>query len=293
MRDVRASAVAVCLIAVVAAVLILGVLVLGDDRGPGPHAMVAGAGLHVRVPPEWNGRVRRDPGGLALARISGSGVTIDLAEVGNRPGTNGFRVVDRPLLTTRRFAMADRSFVLSVDFAANPPPGNLVRAASDVLGTLRVRPPVPPGTWAALRRPLDLAALRPGERCHPAPAGRASRAVGVTLGAGPAYPVLGSPGGVAALADDIQREGRYAHKTLWAISPRYRGPVLIRGRRLDGRKAKALHFGLLSRPQPELRLPPGAGWRYAPSTTLLPGPGCYAFRVDGHGFRQRIVFTAR
>lgn len=31
-------------------------------------------------------------------------------------------------------------------------------------------------------------------------------------------------------------------------------------------------------------------WRYYPTTTLLPGSGCYAFQVDGTGFSDVIVF---
>ena len=34
-------------------------------------------------------------------------------------------------------------------------------------------------------------------------------------------------------------------------------------------------------------------WRYGPSTTLLPGPGCYAFQVDGTSVSERIFFVAR
>jgi hypothetical protein len=42
-----------------------------------------------------------------------------------------------------------------------------------------------------------------------------------------------------------------------------------------------------------LRLPrPSRAWGYATTTTLVPGPGCYAFRVTGRGLDQRIVFQA-
>jgi len=32
--------------------------------------------------------------------------------------------------------------------------------------------------------------------------------------------------------------------------------------------------------------------RYGPSVTILPGPGCYAFQVDGSNFSKVIVFEA-
>jgi hypothetical protein len=33
-------------------------------------------------------------------------------------------------------------------------------------------------------------------------------------------------------------------------------------------------------------------WRYGPSVTILPGPGCYAFQLDGTSFSDVIVFEA-
>jgi hypothetical protein len=33
-------------------------------------------------------------------------------------------------------------------------------------------------------------------------------------------------------------------------------------------------------------------WRYGPSFTIVPGPGCYAFQVDGINFSKVIAFQA-
>jgi hypothetical protein len=33
-------------------------------------------------------------------------------------------------------------------------------------------------------------------------------------------------------------------------------------------------------------------WSYGPSLTILPGPGCFAFQVDGTNFSSVIVFEA-
>jgi hypothetical protein len=102
-------------------------------------------------------------------------------------------------------------------------------------------------------------------------------------------------GAVASLGEDVRVNGRWAHKTLWAVSPRYRGALLIRGRRIDGRGALRFSDSPV-RPQMWWRgLWPGqrSQWRYRPSTTLIPGAGCYLFQVDGTTFSRRIVFSAR
>lgn len=110
---------------------------------------------------------------------------------------------------------------------------------------------------------------------------------------GPAYPVLGSSEGVAELNDDVLRGRWYYHKTLWAVSPGYRG-LLIRGVRLDRRDPVRFHLG--GAPSAEIRWPPQPGgarvWRYAPTATLLPGPGCFAFQIDGLRFSKVITFAA-
>ena len=119
-------------------------------------------------------------------------------------------------------------------------------------------------------------------------------AVAFPLGSGPVYVGLGASDGVAPLADDIRRHGLYLHKTLWAVSARYRGPLLIRGRGIGG-SAAVLRFQLGM--QRELRWPrepsPHHRWRYVATHTAIPRPGCYALRVDGLGFSQTIVFRAK
>jgi hypothetical protein len=79
-------------------------------------------------------------------------------------------------------------------------------------------------------------------------------------------------------------------------SPRYRGPVLIRGRQLDG--AHLLRFGLAFVPSTELRIArwgssAGApGWGFRASSTRLRAPGCYGYQIDGRTFSRVIVFQA-
>jgi hypothetical protein len=86
---------------------------------------------------------------------------------------------------------------------------------------------------------------------------------------------------------------------LWFIAPRYRGPVLIRGRRLD--QPGRIRFDRGKVPPTEMRIskndrggyPPGykhVGQRYRPSYTRLRAPGCYAYQIDGTTFSRVIVF---
>jgi hypothetical protein len=149
-----------------------------------------------------------------------------------------------------------------------------------------------------LRRPLRLPQLGSEEPCPRTPGGRPNPDIGIALGSGPVYPVLGfsapppAAKGVALLDDYDLRRGAYWHKTLWAVDPRYDGPVLIRGRRIDA--LQELGFGYDNRQLEELELPAqeSDSWRYGPSETIVPGPGCYAFQVDGATFSEVIVFRA-
>jgi hypothetical protein len=102
------------------------------------------------------------------------------------------------------------------------------------------------------------------------------------------------PRGLVTLAGDYRLAGWYWHKTLWVVAARYGGPVLVRGRRIDrrGRVRFAGGDGVFS----WLRFP-GARFlarerRYAPASTLLRGPGCYALQIDGLSFSRVVVFRA-
>jgi hypothetical protein len=91
-------------------------------------------------------------------------------------------------------------------------------------------------------------------------------------------------------------------RVLWFVAPAYEGPVLIRGRRLDGRDPVRFERG--DNPPAELRIgahesgrwPIGtttdAGQRYRRSYTRIRAPGCYAYQVDGTSFSYTIVFRA-
>jgi hypothetical protein len=151
---------------------------------------------------------------------------------------------------------------------------------------------------STLRREPHLRPLSSGDECPRTSGGRQAPKVAITLGDGPAYPVLGMSepppraAGVASLRDDIRRGGWYWHKTLWAVDKRYRGPLLIRGARID--RPGPMRFGSDYEVLRELEMPAEqqVHWRYGVSSTLLRGPGCYAFQVDGTNFSDIIVFAA-
>jgi hypothetical protein len=162
-----------------------------------------------------------------------------------------------------------------------------------------------PGT--TLRRPLHLPNVAPGAPCPVTAGGRPNPDVGIALGSGPAYPVLGFEGNQAPPAPNavvpLRREDRkgnvYWHKTLWAVAPEYDGPVLIRARSLD--PPREVLFGIPpptpggtegQRRELAFHAEDSTKWRYGPSFTIVPGPGCYAFQVDGATFSRVIVFEA-
>lgn len=149
----------------------------------------------------------------------------------------------------------------------------------------------------------------PPTECPRTAGGRDAKGVAISLGAGPAYPVLGMAQappaalGVVVLDGDTHEGGLYLHKTLWAISPRAKTAIVVRAESLPTRKRIGFFDGpqprgaaaLRAGTRPELRLPrsPAAGeWEYAVTATALPGSGCYAFHVRGPGIAQRIVFRA-
>ncbi|WP_428965560.1 hypothetical protein [Micromonospora fluostatini] len=166
--------------------------------------------------------------------------------------------------------------------ATTPPPG----------------PPATAGTPTALAvPPLRLPEVGPGGACPtsaPQPWPRADQASRV-LGPGPVHPVADyfGDGTVLRLRDhDRQADGTYRTKVRWVASG-YTGPVLVRAARIDGPGSAAAEFSYLGDPRD--------GGHYAvltqpdsdlPGTTMVGGPGCYAYQVDGTTFSVTVVFRA-
>ncbi len=160
---------------------------------------------------------------------------------------------------------------------------------------------------ATLRRPLHIPMLQPGEKCPASPAngtlgqrGNADFGAAPAFGPGPAYVTLEGASGLAVLtlawpiAGANQPYAEWAGtKALWTI-PRFAGPVLIRGRRIDG--AGPLGFDLgpswTWTVLPELKLA-GPMSSLHPAATFVKAAGCYAYQVDTARSSYLIVFEAR
>jgi hypothetical protein len=158
--------------------------------------------------------------------------------------------------------------------------------------------PTPQGDdWADLRqRPLKLPAVAPGGACPTATGRAVSPDFGPAAGNGPVYAVGLGSGGVYDYSSTIEEGGWYYLKVLWVGSPSFKGPVLVRGRQVDG--PAEMRFERGADPPKELRLhtdqagTSASRWTNWPTYTRLRAPGCYAYQVDAPGFSEVIVFKA-
>jgi hypothetical protein len=159
----------------------------------------------------------------------------------------------------------------------------------------------PADEWRPLYRSLKVPRLQQGAVC---PVSSVAKDVdfhrfGIAdgYGPGPAYPV-GIHAGRLPVA---WRTGAFSgawggQKVLWWVHPSYRGPVLIRGRQLDGPYRVRFDRGTL--PPVELRIGRGVSdgvsdpGRGRPSYTRVRAPGCYGYQIDGTSFSRVIVFEA-
>ena len=164
----------------------------------------------------------------------------------------------------------------------------------------------PAWTWGSLHRPLHVPRIAPGARCPLSPKtkldlGREGKRA--LPGSGPAYPNFGGQAQMLEFVypplpqqTDFYGTGWSGNKVLWWVSGRYHGPVLIRGRQLDG--PHVLRFERGNPPSTEMRIRPGRGYtlykgaRSRPSYTRVQAAGCYGYQVDGVGFSRVIVFRA-
>ena len=100
-------------------------------------------------------------------------------------------------------------------------------------------------------------------------------------------------GSVTIEGSRVDRQGWRGQKAPWVAAPRYRGPILIRGARIDapgeirfarddGEHLRSLYQRRGQGVQPN-------GWRVWPGAVLVRTPGCYALQVDGTSFSSVIV----
>jgi hypothetical protein len=150
----------------------------------------------------------------------------------------------------------------------------------------------PQDTWALLAaRPLKLPAYTRGSPCPTSSIAELGSATAAVAGPGPVFSAGNVIGGYGTAEPDLRRPA----KVLWVASPAYVGPALIRGRRLDD--STDVRFER-STPSTDLRFPldtgiraggSDQGWRYLPSTVLVPGMGCYAFQIDAPDWTIIVV----
>jgi hypothetical protein len=142
-----------------------------------------------------------------------------------------------------------------------------------------------------LRRPLHLPTLVAGQSCPVSERHIVDARFSPALGAGPAYPAVFDENSTLHFAGANFPAPWTGNKVLWLVSPRYRGPVLLRGRQLDA--AFSIGFNRGSRPYSELHLQgDGRTWVNFPSYTRVRGAGCFAYQIDGTTFSRAIVFRA-
>jgi hypothetical protein len=154
----------------------------------------------------------------------------------------------------------------------------------------------------------------PAEQALPAPLARAAKAFspwwdGASLKglrAGPVFLVAGSyRTAISRDGDPTDSSGAYLHRALVAVTPSYRGKVVVSGSRIGGSGAAlrfstagasrcTVHGNDVSCSSPPLgsartlAVPPGKGWRILRTELRLPSTGCFRFSATGDGLRETI-----
>jgi hypothetical protein len=157
------------------------------------------------------------------------------------------------------------------------------------------------GNRKSLSRPLHLPHIASGARC-PASEGVLASKLGRGLarmpvaGSGPVYlmSVGGDPAGSVSIdGSRPDRLGWRGQVAPWIAAPRYRGPILIRGSRIDApgeiRLARGDDPQRRSLYQRRGQSVQPNGWRVWGATLWVRTPGCYALQVDGTSFSNVIV----
>jgi hypothetical protein len=145
--------------------------------------------------------------------------------------------------------------------------------------------------------PLRLPTLAPGDPCPTSRLRPTSPDFAPGLGDGPAYPLGFTVAGELHIQlPPFEPEHQWSgsswggQKVLWVVDPAYKGPIRIRGGRLDAAGEIRFDNGLVR--EITLSEEDVVGWRERPSFTRLRAAGCYAYQVDGRDFRSVIVFEA-
>lgn len=149
--------------------------------------------------------------------------------------------------------------------------------------------------WSKLHRRLHIPRIESGASCPAtSQAALAKSAVRPRVQAGDTHLVL-------RLDLPSRRSSVYygspwgGQNVMWEVRASYRGPVLMRGRQLDGRHDVRFERGQI--PVRERRFQKSSAstgaQRLYSSVTRIGAPGCYAFQVDGLGFSRVVVFEVK
>jgi hypothetical protein len=145
--------------------------------------------------------------------------------------------------------------------------------------------------WKTLRRPLHIPRIESGAPC-PVSKRLESARVYPVLAREDSNPVLrfNSPARPGAIDYGSPWSGQ---KVMWVVRANYRGPVLVRGRQVDGPHSLRFEHGQIPQTERRFARARSDGEQRYPSTTRIRSPGCYAYQVDGIGFSRVFVFEAR
>ena len=165
---------------------------------------------------------------------------------------------------------------------------------------------------STIRRPLRLPSVTAGDACpvspiRRVPAGAGSSGSFMALGSGPLQ--LSGADRQSTVTMSAPEGSWLDQKVIWVVDPTYDGPLLLRGRRIDGDGPLRFdrYLGAVGytggagdgERHPELAYvrdglnadgdPTASSY---PSGIHVSSPGCYAIQVDGAGFSQTLVFRA-
>ena len=187
------------------------------------------------------------------------------------------------MMTRLAGAFALVALLAGCGIAADAPPSSPPAGSA-------TKPTASPDARALLARPLKPPLVPAGSACPVTPV--ATRKLDITnpRGSGPFY--LGGP----------MPKGAYAwNKTVWVLVDSAQGPVLFRGRRVDG--AGSLRFSGSSADPSDHGVTPSGGVSETFYTSVIvhadggafyvyPATlGCYAIQVDGPSFEDVIVIS--
>lgn len=212
----------------------------------------------------------------------------------------------RRRMRTLAFVAAMAIGVSSTAAAGSAPNGQ--PSAPDQSAASQELPPPPPSavtirpvsdgasTIAELRaRRLRVPRIQPGQQCPKPEVNLRVDGVGPIVSPGPVAATVFSENVVLAY-EQKPRERPHPVKVLWLVQADQRQPVIVRGKRVDGRGTVQFFNGeRWFRTYPltrdvESTAPPE--WRDIPSNVRVPERGCYAFQIDGPDIQSVLVVPA-